>query len=234
MIRVYELAKELGWTSKQTIECLRDRGEYVKSPQSAVAEIVVKGIRRELAATPAQWTSADENLAPTMYGHAAGGIDDGGGWADALRRAQAESRCPQRGKNQGPLPGLVRTLLDEVILPRRDDDHVPGHSSDYFGYEIREARKLHKEWVRGQLNGLPAAHGAVVEWIKLTQGQRPDLAAELAGAGITATEAGLRLGYGSRFDPRRDTIFGRYRNRQINLSQALAEVWQWRRKNEAS
>src|SRR5581483_6679118 len=101
-------------------------------------------------------------------------------------------------------------------VPRRDDDRVPGHGSNYFGYEIREARKLHKEWVRGQLNGLPAAHGAVVEWIRLTRGQRPDLAAELAGAGITATEAGLRLGYGSRLDPRRDTIFERYRNRQIN------------------
>lgn len=234
LIRVHELAKELGWTSKQTISYLRDRGEYVTSPQSAVAEIVVRDIRRELAATPTLSTSADEDLSPTLYGHAAGSLDDGGGWRDALRRAQAESRRPQRGKNQEPLPGLVRALLDEVIVPRRGDDRVPGDGSDYFGYEVREAKKLHKEWVRGQLTGLPDDDPAVIEWIKLTRGERPDLAAELASAGITATEAGLRLGYGSRLDPLRDTIFGRYRNKQINRSEALSEVFQWRRTNKAS
>jgi hypothetical protein len=69
--------------------------------------------------------------------------------------------------------------------------------------EIRQAKGQHKEWVRGQLSGLPEHNGALTEWIKLTRGQRPDLAAELAGAGISAAEAGLRLGYGGRIDNNR-------------------------------
>jgi hypothetical protein len=234
LVRVHELAKELGWTSRQTIDYLRDRGEYVTSPQNTLADIIVRDIRRELAATSMTSTRADERLAPDLYGHAVGRIEDDGGWAEALHRAQAESRRSPRGKNRPPQHPRMRALLDEAIVPRRDDDSVAVEGSEYFGYEIREAKKLHKEWVRGQFNGLPADDHAVIEWIKLTGGQRPELAAQLAGAGMTAAEAGLRLGYGSRVDPRRETIFGRYRNKQISLSEALSEVWQWRRRNNAS
>jgi hypothetical protein len=114
-----------------------------------------------------------------------------------------------------------------------DNGSAPAGDSEYFGREIHAARQLHKEWARAQLNGLPDDAGAITEWIKLTQGQRPDLAAELASAGITAAEAGLRPGYGSRPDARRATIFTRYRNRQINRSEVVTEVWQWRRHRNA-
>jgi hypothetical protein len=81
---------------------------------------------------------------------------------------------------------------------------------------------------------LPDDDRTVIEWIKLTRGERADLAAELAAAGVTPAEAALRLGYGSRIDLRRDTIFGRYRNRQISKSEAVSQVWQWRRRRDAS
>jgi hypothetical protein len=43
---------------------------------------------------------------------------------------------------------------------------------------------------------------------------------------------GARLGYGSHSDPRRGTIFRRFRNEQINHSEALSEVRQWRRQRD--
>jgi hypothetical protein len=48
-----------------------------------------------------------------------------------------------------------------------------------------------------------------------------------------AKSRGARLGYGSRSDPRRGTIFRRFRNKQISRSEALSEVWQWRRQRDA-
>jgi hypothetical protein len=236
LVRVHQLAKELGWTSKQALDYLQARGEYVTSPQSAIADIVVRDIRREFATAPSD--AADERLSPAMYGHSAvvadAVVDDGETWEQALRRAQAESQRAPRGRSQRPLHPVVRALLDEVIVPRRDHDNVPTNDTGYFPGEIREAKRLHKAWVAGQLNGLPDDDRTVIEWIRLTRGERADLAAELAAAGVTPAEAALRLGYGSRIDPRRDTIFGRYRNRQISKSEAVSQVWQWRRRRDAS
>jgi hypothetical protein len=236
LVRVHQLAKELGWTSKQALDYLQARGEYVTSPQSAIADIVVRDIRREFATAPSD--AADERLSPAMYGHSAvvadAVVDDGETWEQALRRAQAESQRAPHGRSQRPLHPVVRALLDEVIVPRRDHDNVPTNDTGYFPGEIREAKRLHKAWVAGQLNGLPDDDRTVIEWIRLTWGERADLAAELAAAGVTPAEAALRLGYGSRIDPRRDTIFGRYRNRQISKSEAVSQVWQWRRRRDAS
>ena len=103
----------------------------------------------------------------------------------AVRHGPRQCAAPRPSQNEriaakrkSP-PTLMRVLLKEVIVPRRDDDSAPAGDSEYFGREIHEARQLHKEWARAQLNGLPDDERAITEWIKLTQGQRPDLAAEL-------------------------------------------------------
>ncbi|MCW2632675.1 MAG: translation initiation factor, partial [Pseudonocardia sp.] len=43
--RVHELAKELGVTSKQVLDKLKDIGEFVKSPSSTVEAPVARKLR---------------------------------------------------------------------------------------------------------------------------------------------------------------------------------------------
>ena len=50
LMRVYELAKELGWPASQLVDELRSRGEYVKSAMSTIVAPVVRAIRRDFAA----------------------------------------------------------------------------------------------------------------------------------------------------------------------------------------
>ena len=160
---------------------------------------------------------------PSLYGRTAAAFGTPEGdetWEQALRQAQAQSTTRSDGRASEWLPTVVRALLDEVIVPRRRNDASPIQGT-YFRDEIREARRMHKEWARAQLNGLPSADAPLLEWIVLTRGQRPDLAAQLASGDVSAAEAGLRLGYGGRIDPRRDNIFGRLRNNQISRSEAI-------------
>jgi hypothetical protein len=102
------------------------------SVQSVVADIVVREIRRELAATPSRSDTVDDRLDPSLYGQATAttqeDVDSGGEtWAAAVRRAQAESKRVRRRGNRPPLPALMWVLLDEVIVPRRDDGSVDRH-----------------------------------------------------------------------------------------------------------
>jgi hypothetical protein len=113
------------------------------------------------------------SLDPSLYGHAAGSadedVDDGGETsAAAVRRAQAESTRVRGRGNRQPLPMLMRVLLDVVIVPRHGDERAPAGDTEHFGREIHDARQLHKEWARAQLNGLPDDERAISEWIKLT------------------------------------------------------------------
>jgi hypothetical protein len=239
LVRVHQIAKELGWTSKQVIDYLLSEGHYVASAQSGVPDILVKEMRRRFAAIPNTTAIAnDDRLEPTQYGNAAAvtgytdreDVENGETWAQALSRVETESRR-SRGRRLHP---VVRALLDHAIVPNRLEDPLAEYGAAYSEEEIRRAKDMHIEWARGQLSGLPEDDRVLIEWIGLTNGQRPDLAAELAGAGLTPAEAGLRLGYGSRIDHKRPTIFTRFRNRQINRSETVAEVWRWRRRNIAS
>jgi hypothetical protein len=49
-VRVHELARELGWTSGQLLDELRQRGEFVKSVSSVLEAPVVRAIRVDFAA----------------------------------------------------------------------------------------------------------------------------------------------------------------------------------------
>ncbi|MBA2309389.1 MAG: translation initiation factor IF-2 N-terminal domain-containing protein, partial [Pseudonocardiales bacterium] len=56
--RVHELAKELGVTSKQVLEKLKDIGEFVKSPSSTVEAPVARKLREAFPADAAGAASA--------------------------------------------------------------------------------------------------------------------------------------------------------------------------------
>jgi hypothetical protein len=124
---------------------------------------------------------------------------------------------------------VLQALLDEVIMQR------PGHlgqpSGGHFGWELKKAEQWHVQWTRARLNGLADGDPIVIQWIRLSGGQRPRLAAELSSADITPDEAGLRLGYGGRIDPRMDTLYVRFRDRRITRSEVIVAVRQWRQNN---
>ena len=96
---------------------------------------------------------------------------------------------------------------------------------------MKKAEKMHLRWTAARLDGLAGEDPIVVEWIRLSGGQRPDLAAELSSAGIAPGEAGLRLGYSGRVDTRMDTLYVRFRDRRITRSEVIVAVRQWRGNN---
>jgi hypothetical protein len=118
-------------------------------------------------------------------------------------------------------------LLEEVIVPQRPD-RLAAPKGDYFGWELKKAAKLNARWAEARLNGLGGDDAMVIKWIRLSYGQRPDVAADLAGCGIAPEEAGLRIGHGGRIDARLPTIYERFRNRRIERSETIALVRQWR------
>ena len=97
----------------------------------------------------------------------------------------------------------------------------------------KEARRLHRDWAAACLGGLDDTESTMIEWIRISGGRSPMLAAELSDAGLAPEEAGLRLGYDGREDARRPTVFERYRDGKINRSEAMDAVRRWREKHKA-
>lgn len=87
--RVYELARELGWTSRQLLNELQRRGEFVKSATSVLEPPVVRAIRQEFA-TGVGVSNLEADVSAAVYGRSAepsvAGRDDG--FASALAEAR--------------------------------------------------------------------------------------------------------------------------------------------------
>ncbi|AXE38483.1 translation initiation factor IF-2 [Acidipropionibacterium virtanenii] len=94
-VRVYELAKELGLTSKQLLGKLGDMGEFVRSASSTIEAPVVRRVR--------------DQLAPSNGGSAAkpGGKTASNDTADSAGPAKgsAPSRAPRPAPRKAPVPG---------------------------------------------------------------------------------------------------------------------------------
>lgn len=226
-MRVHELARELGWTSRQLLAELSRRGEFVKSAASQLEAPVVRAIRQEFSAVGEP--DPDATVAPAMYGRSAEPLtnEDETGFAEELARAIAQSKAKGRNNVAQWHPPILQVLLDEVIVPQRPD-HLDEPTRGYFGRELKKAAKLNERWAEARLNGLGGDDALVVKWIRLSDGQRPDIAADLADGGIAPDEAGLHIGHGGRIDSRLPSIYERFRSRRINRSEAIALVRQWR------
>lgn len=233
-MRVHELAKELGWRPGRLVDELRSRGEWVKSATSTVEAPVVRDIRRDFAAaTPA--VDPEQSLEPDLYGDSADldaitSVPDET-FAEALARVKAETRRQKSATSKANRwrPPVLQALLDEVISQR--PEHLGQPSGEPFRWELKKAEQWHVQWAKARLTGLADEDPTVIGWIRLSGGQRPHLAAELSRADITPDEAGLRLGYGGRIDPRMDPLYVRFRDRRITRSEVIAAVRQWRQNN---
>ena len=233
-MRVHQLAKELGWPSSQLIKELLRRGEFVKSAANTVEAPVVQAIRRDFAAASAA-ADPEETLTPDLYGTSAELATDEPDetFAAALARIKAQPPHQATGpKARQWRPAILQALLDEITAQR--PDHLDEPRGGHFGWELKKANKRHRRWVEAQLKGLTSDDATVIQWIRLSSGEQPQLAAELSQAGISPQEAGLRLGYGGHVDPRMDTLFERFRDRRINRSEVIVAVRQWRQNNAVS
>lgn len=200
MMRIYELARQLGWSPKQLMQVLNQRGEYVSSPMNKLEAPVVRAILREFASQADTPTATDAHtvLDPTMFGHSAATTALGAtGTSFAaeslesdLRRRPANALPGARGKW---LPPILRALLDEIIVPnRREGLGPPTDGRPCYPWEMTKARALQKEWgsPTKQLLRLIGSDETIVEWIRLTEdGQRPNVATDLALSGITPTRS---------------------------------------------
>lgn len=236
-MRVHELAKELGWPPGHLVDELRSRGEWVKSAMSTLEAPVVRAIRRDFAAASPE-ADPEQSLEPALYGNSADldtvTSESDETFAEALARIKSEPTQHQKSttsKANRWRPPVLQALLDEVITER--PEHLPQPSGEHFGWELKKAEQWHVQWTKARLNGLADEDPIVIEWIRLSGGQRPHLAAELSRADITPDEANLRLGYGGRIDPRMDTLYVRFRDRRITRSEVIVAVRQWRQNNAA-
>jgi Translation initiation factor IF-2, N-terminal region len=232
-LRVYDLARELGWTSRQLLAELVRRGEFVKSAASPLEAPTIRAIRREFG--PAgDGCDPDAIISPDLYGRSAepATTTDDTGFADELARAIAQSKAQGQNEVARWHPPIMQALLDEVIVPQRPE-HLAAPLSGYFARELKKAAQLNKRWAEAQLSGLGSDESVVIKWIRLSDGQRPDLAVELAVGGISPDEATLCIGHGGRIDPHLSSIYERFRSRRIDRSEAIAIVRQWRRMQRA-
>lgn len=233
-MRVHELAQELGWPPGRLIDELRARGEWVKSAMGTIEAPVVRAIRRDFAAADPS-ADPDHSLEPALYGDSADlampAEPPGQTFAEALARVKAEPPRHQKSASSKAgrwRPPVLQALLDEVIAGRPEHLHPNG---ECFGWELKKAEKLHLQWTAARLDGLVGEDPIIIEWIRISGGQRPHLAAELSSAGITPDGAGLRMGYNGRIDPRMDTLYVRFRDRRITRSEVIVAVRQWQENN---
>lgn len=124
--------------------------------------------------------SASEAYGNSAERRAEEGPDDG--FAAALARAKFRTAPNDPGSRLSRWrPVILQALLDEVIVPRRPE-HLDAPDGGYFRCEVKQAVKLNAQLAEAQLNGLEGEDSIVIEWIRLSGGDRPHLAADLSQA----------------------------------------------------
>lgn len=230
-MRVHELARELGWTSRQLLDELRRRGEFVKSASSVLEAPVVRAMRENFA-TANEGVDREATVDPAVYGHSAEAPvvaqDSTETFAAAVERARTQSETKDQARTAQWRPPILQVLLEEIVIAQRPEHLEKPSGGVYFRWELKKAERLNALWAEARLNGLNAHDAEVIKWIRLSDGQRPKVAADLASCGITPEEADLRIGHGGRIDARLPTIYERYRNRRIGRSETIALTRQWR------
>jgi Translation initiation factor IF-2, N-terminal region len=214
-IRVHELAKELGVTSKEILVACRNYGQFVKSSSSTLEAPLVRQLREGLGGRV-------NSINPRDYGVSADlshpTVVDDGGFGAALERARRQSRSTTSGTHK---PGAIESAIYRCAI----DPHRTKRGG-YTPEERDRAQRLAKQWASTWLPD-------IVDWIKVAGGVRPDIAVKLSTAGLTPTDADLRLGFG-RIDPTRDTIITRVTKGTLGIKDAVRQVQDFHRQKRAA
>ena len=151
--RVYDLAKELGVSSKDVLNKLKDMGEFVKSASSTVEPPVVRKVRAAFAQSSAG-----------AGGSGAGSAQAGNAHAGNAGKGSHGPRNPQgnkndKGHNNAPNPrsATLRAAMSSVnpaaqaTVNRADDDVRRGKETP----ESRPRRQAEGQPASGQQGGRP-------------------------------------------------------------------------------
>jgi translation initiation factor IF-2 len=128
-LRVHELAKELGVTSKELLASLKEQGEFVKSASSTVEPPVVKKMRKHFGVDSASKGSAVPQ--PDLSGQPSG------------QAAVKPGPTPGAAAKKHPTPGLAKK-------PTPGAGHKPGENKHKKQSYIKRLKKICP-----QLNHLP-------------------------------------------------------------------------------
>jgi hypothetical protein len=177
-----EVARELGLTFEQLRAECRSRGHSVASANDRLPLTLADWLKRDLPTKP---DVSGERLAKEAKSE--GDDDAGQQWARAVARARSLSDAASyqgpKYNRRYPPPPMIRAALDHVVVPRRSRSNKRPADS----WSVEECDRA--ERVAGAFAAVWLSH----DWLKVAQGERPDLAAALSAAGVTAAEAGLRL-----------------------------------------
>ena len=151
--RVYDLAKELGVSSKDVLNKLKDMGEFVKSASSTVEPPVVRKVRAAFAQSGAGAGASGAGSAQAGNAHAG----NAGKGSHGPRNPQGNKN--DKGHNNAPNPrsATLRAAMSSVnpaaqaTVNRADDDVRRGKETP----ESRPRRQVEGQPASGQQGGRP-------------------------------------------------------------------------------
>lgn len=193
-----DVAKEFGITFTQLRAECQLRGHSVSSASSILPVQLVDWLRRELAPGDAQQDRRVKD-APAEQ------VEGPGDWERALAQARRRSRQAVRDRGpkysrRHPAPALIRTALDYAVVPLRS--RGTQRPIDVWTHEeIHRAERIALSWASVWFSASAPADSDPVPWLRVAEGERPDLAARLATAGLSPAEAELRLDQAGGVDP---------------------------------
>jgi len=214
-VRVHELAKELGVTSKEVLLACSECGEFVKSASSTLPPRLVRKLREDLGGRQSPISATDYGVSSDLN-HPT--VADDEGFGAAYEKARRASRSTTF---TSPKPGAIESAIyRQTIDPRRT------RRGGYTPEERDRAERLTKQWASTWLPDL-------IDWIRLSGGEHPDVAVRLSRAGLCAADAELRIGFG-RMDPSRNTMFECVMKGTVGIKDAVRQVQEFRRSEQAT
>jgi Translation initiation factor IF-2, N-terminal region len=214
-VRVHELAKELGVTSKEILVACSNYGEFIKSSSSTLEAPLARRLRADLGGRTNAVSARDYGVSADI-GYPT--VADDGGFGAAYEKARRQSCSPSFGTHK---PGAIESAIyRDVIDPRRTK------RGGYTPEERDRAQRLTKQWATTWLSD-------IVDWIRVSVGEHPDVALRMSKEGLTPADAELRLGFG-RIDPSRDTIIERVSKGTLGIKDAVRQVQEFRRSERST
>ncbi|WP_424153153.1 translation initiation factor IF-2 N-terminal domain-containing protein, partial [Schaalia odontolytica] len=120
-LRVHELAKELGITSKELMGHLKEAGEFVKSSSSSLEPPVVRQMRERFAAAP---KTKNAEAKPTAHAPKPGAAKPAAKKATTPAEATAEA-APKPGGRKPAEAGAPKPAPRRTDAPRpRSEEHT--------------------------------------------------------------------------------------------------------------
>lgn len=203
ILRVYELAKELGVPSGEVMQVAREAGLFLRSASSVLTDegAVVIRTRYKTGGRVPEATRRNPFTSPRE------------GSDVRPRPVRAPSR-ERRERYSGTISLLARVMLDHIVLPARAtfDRGKP------WPEEVRKANALAWDW---------ACHGfdekEAQPWVKIHREIAPRTARALAQAGLTAWDAALRI-WNAMPDRSRPRLAQRVARGDLTAEQAKEEL----------